>query len=236
MALQPQNARKPMRSNAATRRRVPRSCSPKPSRRTERSVAGIARRSRTRVRSQSAITRRPMPRRVPSGSAWRSFPVDEAQRAFENAQHDASVAQTELNNAERAVSAFAAAQRSQQAAEEAAKQAAEPGAARPRKRCKTKRRRSSLPSRRRSICAPTWTTPRSRQREPRPRGCVSRRRLLKRRRDAAQQAVEQNAQQLATKRELLAAKDKQLAELPAGDAAAAAKERNELRGSGQTGK
>lgn len=27
--------------------------------------------------------------------------VDEAQRAFENAQHDASVAQTELNNAER---------------------------------------------------------------------------------------------------------------------------------------
>ena len=56
---------------------------------------------------------------------------------------------------------------------------------------------------------------------------------LKRRRDAAQQAVEQNAQQLATKRELLAAKDKQLAELPAGNAAAAAKERNDYEEQGK---
>ena len=158
--------------------------------------------------------------------------VDEAQRAFENAQHDASVAQTELNNAERAVSAFAAAQRGQQAAEEAAKQAAEQARkaeealqnqtqAQQLAEQEAKHLRADLDFS--SLDAAQTEAARLRQRAD----------ALKRRRDAAQQAVEQNAQQLATKRELLAAKDKQLAELPAGDAAAAAKERNDYEEQGK---
>ena len=158
--------------------------------------------------------------------------VDEAQRAFENAQHDASVAQTELNNAERAVSAFAAAQRSQQAAEEAAKQAAEQARkaeealqnqtqAQQLAEQEAKHLRADLDFS--SLEAAQTEAARLRQRAD----------ALKRKRDAAQQAVEQNAQQLATKRELLAAKDKQLAELPVGNAAAAAKERNDYEEQGK---
>ena len=158
--------------------------------------------------------------------------VDEAQRAFENAQHDASVAQTELNNAECAVSAFAAAQRGQHAAEEAAKQAAEQARkaeealqnqtqAQQLAEQEAKHLRADLDFS--SLDAAQTEAARLRQRAD----------ALKCRRDAAQQAVEQNAQQIATKRELLAAKDKQLAELPAGDAAAAAKERNDYEEQGK---
>ena len=158
--------------------------------------------------------------------------VDEAQRAFENAQHDASVAQTELNNAERAVSAFAAAQRGRQAAEEAAKQAAEQARkaeealqnqtqAQQLAEQEAKHLRSDLDFS--SLDAAQTEAARLRQQAD----------ALKRRRDAAQQAVEQNAQQLATKRQLLAAKNEQLAELPAGDAAAAAKERNDYEEQGK---
>ena len=158
--------------------------------------------------------------------------VDEAQRVFENAQHDASVAQTELNNAERAVSAFAAAQRGRQAAEEAAKQAAEQARkaeealqnqpqAQQLAEQEAKHLRSDLDFS--SLDAAQTEAARLRQRAD----------ALKRRRDAAQQAAEQNVQQLATKRELLAAKDRQLAELPAGDAAAAAKERNDYEEQGK---
>ena len=125
--------------------------------------------------------------------------VDEAQRAFGNAQHDASVAQTELNNAERAVSAFAAAQRGQQAAEEAAKQAAEQARkaeealqnqtqAQRLAEQEAKHLRTDLDFS--SLEAAQTEAARLRQRAD----------ALKRRRDAAQQAVEQNAQQLATKR------------------------------------
>ena len=158
--------------------------------------------------------------------------VDEAQRALENAQHDASVAQTELNNAERAVSAFAAAQRGQHAAEEAAKQAAErarkaeealrnQAQAQQLAEQEAKHLRADLDFS--SLEAAQTEAARLRQQAD----------ALKRRRDAAQQAVEQNAQQLATKRELLVAKDKQLAELPAGDADAAAKERNDYEEQGK---
>ena len=158
--------------------------------------------------------------------------VDEAHRAFENAQHDASVAQTELNNAERAVSAFAAAQHGRQAAEEAAKQAAEQARkaeealqnqtqAQQLAEQEAKHLRADLDFS--SLEAAQSEAARLRQRAD----------ALKRRRDAAQQAVEQNAQQLATKRELLAAKDKQLAELPAGDAVAAANERNDYEEQGK---
>ena len=158
--------------------------------------------------------------------------VDEAQRALENAQHDASVAQTELNNAERAVSAFAAAQRGQHAAEEAAKQAAEQARkaeealrnqaqAQQLAEQEAKHLRADLDFS--SLEAAQTEAARLRQQAD----------ALKRRRDAAQQEVEQNAQQLATKRELLVAKDKQLAELPAGDAAAAAKERNDYEEQGK---
>ena len=158
--------------------------------------------------------------------------VDEAQRAFENAQHDASVAQTELNNAERAVSAFAAAQRSQQAAEEAAKQAAEQ-ARKAEEALQNQTQTQQLAEQeakhlRADLDYPSLEAARTEAARLRQQA-----EALKRRRDAAQQAVEQNAQQLATKRELLAAKDKQLAELPAGDAAAAAKERNDYEDQGK---
>lgn len=158
--------------------------------------------------------------------------VDEAQRAFENAQHDASVAQTELNNAERAVSAFAAAQRGQQAAEEAAKQAAEQ-ARKAEEALQSQTQAQQLAEQeakhlRADLDFPSLETAQTEVARLRQQADA-----LKRRRDAAQQAVEQNAQQLATKRELLAAKDKQLAELPAGDAAAAAKERNDYEEQGK---
>ena len=158
--------------------------------------------------------------------------VDEAQRAFENAQHDASAAQTELNNAERAVCAFAAAQRGQQAAEEAAKQAAEQ-ARKAEEALQNQTQAQQLAEQevkhlRADLDYPSLEAARTEAARLRQQA-----EALKRRRDAAQQAVEQNAQQLATKRELLAAKDKQLAELPAGDAAAAAKERNDYEEQGK---
>ena len=158
--------------------------------------------------------------------------VDEAQCALENAQHDASVAQTELNNAERAVSAFAAAQRGQQAAEEAAKQAAEQ-ARKAEEALRSQTQAQQLAEQeakhlRADLDFSSLETAQTEAARLRQQANV-----LKRKRDAAQQAVEQNAQQLATKRELLAAKDKQLAELPAGDAVAAAKERNDYEEQGK---
>lgn len=158
--------------------------------------------------------------------------VDEAQRAFENAQHDASVAQTELNNAERAVSAFVSAQRGQQAAEEAVKQAAEQ-ARKAEEALQNQTQVQQLAEQeakhlRADLDFPSLETAQTEAARLRQQADS-----LKRKRDAAQQAVEQNAQQLATKRELLAAKDKQLAELPAGDAAAAAKERSDYEEQGK---
>ena len=158
--------------------------------------------------------------------------VDEAQRAFENAQHDASVAQTELNNAERAVSAFAAAQRGQQAAEEAAKQAAEQ-ARKAEEALQSQTQAQQLAEQEAKHLRADLDFPSLEAAQTEAARLRQQADALKRRRDAAQQAVEQNAQQLATKRELLAAKDKQLADLPAGDAAAAAKERNDYEEQGK---
>lgn len=158
--------------------------------------------------------------------------VDEAQRAFENAQHDASVAQTELNNAERAVSAFAAAQRGQQAAEEAAKQAAEQ-ARKAEEALQSQTQAQQLAEQEAKHLRADLDFPSLEAAQTEAARLRQQADALKRRRDAAQQAVEQNAQQLATKRELLAAKDKQLAELPAGDAVAAANERNDYEEQGK---
>ncbi|MEF2895816.1 MAG: SbcC/MukB-like Walker B domain-containing protein, partial [Senegalimassilia anaerobia] len=158
--------------------------------------------------------------------------VDEAQCALENAQHDASVAQTELNNAERAVSAFAAAQRGQQAAEEAAKQAAEQ-ARKAEEALRSQTQAQQLAEQEAKHLRADLDFPSLEAAQTEAARLRQQADALKRRRDAAQQAVEQNAQQLATKRELLAAKDKQLAELPAGDAVAAANERNDYEEQGK---
>ena len=154
--------------------------------------------------------------------------VDEAQRAFENAQHDASVAQTELNNAERAASAFVVAQRGQQAAEEAAKQAAEQ-ARKAEEALQNQTQAQQLAEQEAKHLRADLDYPSLEAAQTEAARLRQQADALKRRRDAAQQAVEQNAQQL----ELLAAKDKQLAELPAGDAAAAAKERNDYEEQGK---
>ena len=158
--------------------------------------------------------------------------VDEAQRAFENAQHDASVAQTELNNAERAVSAFVSAQRGQQAAEEAVKQAAEQ-ARKAEEALQNQTQVQQLAEQEAKHLRADLDFPSLEAAQTEAARLRQQADGLKRKRDAAQQAVEQNAQQLATKRELLAAKDKQLAELPAGDAAAAAKERSDYEEQGK---
>ncbi len=102
--------------------------------------------------------------------------VDEAQRALENAQHDASVAQTELNNAERAVSAFAAAQRGQHAAEEAAKQAAEQ-ARKAEEALRNQAQAQQLAEQEAKHLRADLDFPRSRRRKPRRRDCASRRTL-----------------------------------------------------------
>lgn len=145
--------------------------------------------------------------------------VQEAQDASVAADHKVSVARTELNNAQRAVSDFAAAKQRLAQAETDAQKAQELAA----------QAESALQQRSQDVQLAKQEAAHLKadldfaSLEDATRQAAELRKQaneMAQQREAARKAVADNASQLATKRELLAEKRKQLAELPEADVAA----------------
>ena len=193
----------------------------------ERSVAALAeakdaRQQAERVQSSAEAEARALKERLEVADA------QQAQRDFDNAQHDVSVARIELNNADQAVRDLSLAQQRMQVAERAAQQAAA-DAQQAQDVLHQRTQAQKLAEQEVEHLKADLEFSSLEQAQSEAERLRQRARVLKQRRDAAQQAVDANERQIATKRELLVAKDKQLADLPNADREATAKALEDYR-------
>ena len=196
----------------------------------ERSVAALAeakdvRQRAERVQSSAEAEARALKERLEVAD------TQQAQRVFDNAQHDVSVARTELNNANQAVRDLSLAQQRMRVTERAAQQAAA-AAQQAQDALRQRTQAQKLAEQEAEHLRADLEFSSLDQAQSEAERLRRQAEVLKRRRDAAQQAVEANERQIATKRELLAAKDKQLADLPDADRAATAKALEDYRARG----